>query len=143
MPSTQPIPTPELLDPGRLLTDDRDDLTVTEALVPGDLEEELYFVFAGDAYDQDVPIGIATGTASFDLAGSGVRTTRWLRIVSRSLQDPNAPLAGLELDGVTILHSIGSKSFSAFCAGDGLDPQVTTPCRIMGSSSVLSAIHES
>jgi len=30
MPSTQPIPTPELLDPGRLLTDDRDDLTVTE-----------------------------------------------------------------------------------------------------------------
>jgi len=86
-----------------------DDFTVTEALVPGDLEEELYFVFAGDAYDQDVFLGLATGTASFDLAGSGVSTTRWLRIVSRSMQDPNAPLAGLELDGVTILHGIAGK----------------------------------
>ena len=86
-----------------------DDFTVTEALVPGDTEEELYFVFAGDAYDQDVSLGLATGTASFDLAGSGVSTTRWLRIVSRSLQDPDGPLAGLELDGVTILHGIAGK----------------------------------
>jgi hypothetical protein len=81
-----------------------DDFTVTEALVPGDLEEELYFVFSGDAYVQDVPLGFATGTGSFDLAGSGVGTTRWLRIVSRSTQDVNDPLAGLELDGLTILH---------------------------------------
>ena len=51
-----------------------DDFTVTEALVPGDLVEERYFVYAGDAYDQDVLIGIAEGTASFDLAGSGVGT---------------------------------------------------------------------
>ena len=80
-----------------------DDFTVTEALVPGDLVEERYFVYAGDAYDQDVLIGIAEGTASFDLAGSGVGTTRWLRIVSRSTQDVNDPLAGLELDAVTAL----------------------------------------
>jgi hypothetical protein len=83
------------------------DFTVTEALVPGDLETERYFVYAGDAYDQDIPIGSAKGTASFDLAGSGVATTRWLRIVSGSPQPEDAPLAGLELDGVTILHGIG------------------------------------
>ncbi len=84
-----------------------DDFTVTEALVPGDLEAELYSVFAGDAYDQDVPLGSAVGTASFDLAGSGIGTTRWLRIASGAFPDPDAPLAGLELDGVTILHGIG------------------------------------
>lgn len=82
------------------------DFTVTEALVPGDLEAESYSVFAGDAYDQDVAIGHGVGTASFDLAGSGVGTTRWLRIVSQSQQPVDGPLAGLELDGVTILHGI-------------------------------------
>lgn len=84
-----------------------DDFTVTEALVPGDLEEEFYFVMAGDAYDQDVLIGLGQGTASFDLAGSGVGTTRWLRIVSGLHPDEDDPLAGLDLDGVTILHGIG------------------------------------
>jgi predicted deacylase len=112
-----------------------DDFTVTEAIVPGDHQQEPYSVFAGDAYDQDVLIGSGRGTASFDLAGSGVGTTRWLRIVSNSNQDVDGPLAGLELDGVTILHSIGSKFFSAFCAGDGLDPQVTTPCPCANSGA--------
>jgi len=83
-----------------------DDFTVTEALVPGDLELERYSVYVGDAYDQDVLIGDGQGTASFDLAGSGVGTTRWLRILSGSHDDSDAPLAGVELDGVTILHGI-------------------------------------
>ena len=82
------------------------DFTVTEALVPGDVEEEAYSVLTGDAYDQDVVIGFGKGTASFDLAASGVRSARWLRILSRSQQNPDGPLAGLELDGVTILHGI-------------------------------------
>jgi hypothetical protein len=83
------------------------DFTVTEALVPGDVELESYTVLAGDAYDQNVVIGFGKGTASFDLAGSGVGTTRWLRILSRSQQNQDGALAGLELDGVTILHGIG------------------------------------
>jgi hypothetical protein len=95
---------------GNVITDrPGDDFTVTEALVPGDHELEPYRVYAGDAYDQDVLIGSGQGTASFDLAGSGVGSTRWLRIVSRSNQDVEGPLAGLELDGVTILHSTGSQ----------------------------------
>jgi hypothetical protein len=85
------------------------DFTVTEALVPGDVAEERYFVYAGDAYEQDIPLGIGKGTASFDLAGSGVATTRWLRIVSGSPREENSPLAGLELDGVTILHAIAGE----------------------------------
>jgi Zinc carboxypeptidase len=80
------------------------DFTVTEALVADDLELEEYVVFAGDAYDQDALIGPAQGTASFDLAGSGVVSTRWLRIVSLSQQPVDARYAGLDLDGVTILH---------------------------------------
>lgn len=83
------------------------DFTVTEALVPGDVLPERYFVFAGDAYEQNVPLGSAEGTASFDLATGGIGTARWLRIISGAQQAANDPLAGVELDGVTILHGIG------------------------------------
>lgn len=86
------------------------DFTVTEAMVPGDLVQEGYLVFGGGPYDQSVLIGFAVGTASFDLAGTGLSSTRYLRIVDESGAPSNAPLAGMELDAVTILNGSGPRS---------------------------------
>jgi hypothetical protein len=75
-------------------------------MVAGDIEAERYSVYAGDAYVQDVPLGVGEGTTSFDLAGTGLGYTRYLRIVSGSHSDEDDPLAGMELDGITILNSL-------------------------------------
>jgi hypothetical protein len=80
------------------------DFTVTEALTTADPAPEAYRVYAGDAYTQSVLIGSATGTASFDLGGSGVTTARYLRIADLSGASPNLPYAGMDLDAVTVLH---------------------------------------
>jgi hypothetical protein len=82
-----------------------DDFTVTEAMLPGDSVAEAYRVFAGDAYVQDQLIGVGLGTTSFDLGNAGVGSTRYLKIVDESGANPNASLAGVELDGVTVLFS--------------------------------------
>jgi hypothetical protein len=89
------------------------DFTVTEALVPGDAQKEPYLVYAGDAYDQGALVGGAAGTASFDLAASGLSGARYLRIVDQSAGDPDAALAGLELDAVTVLNGTGPTALDA------------------------------
>jgi hypothetical protein len=81
-----------------------DDLLVTEALLPGDMTAEGYSVYVGDAYDQDVLIGAAVGSGSFDLGAAGVGTTRYVKIVDRSGASPADPLAGMDLDAITILN---------------------------------------
>jgi hypothetical protein len=82
-----------------------DDFTITEWDHPRDPGPESYRVYAGDAYVQDVLIGQATGTASFDLNGSGVTSTRYLKILDASGSSPSFPLAGMDLDAATILNS--------------------------------------
>ena len=57
------------------------------------------------------------GTASFDLAGSGVAATRYLRIVDQSAGDPDAAFAGLELDAVTVLNGTGPTSLAVDACG--------------------------
>jgi hypothetical protein len=81
------------------------DFTVTEAILPRDPDPESYRVYAGDAYLQTTLVGTATGTASFDLAVAGVPSTRYLKIVDASGSNPDLPLAGMDLDGVTVLNS--------------------------------------
>ena len=80
-----------------------DDFTVTEALFPEDLEPEPYEVYAGDAYDQELLIGTATGTASFDLGNAGVAETRYLKIQDISMSGAQLPFAGVDLDGITVM----------------------------------------
>jgi len=72
--------------------------------VPGDLLPEAYLVYGGDADTQDVPLGAGLGTTSFDLAGTGLSSVRYLRIVDASGAPPSAPLAGVDLDAVTVLN---------------------------------------
>ncbi len=80
------------------------DLTVHEALVPGDALPEAYLVYGGDASAQDVPLGAGLGTTDFDLAGTGLSSVRYLRIVDASGAPPSGPLAGVDLDAVTVLN---------------------------------------
>lgn len=94
------------MGPGHEITDGPDDdFTVTEVIHPRDPNPEQYRVYAGDAYVQNIPIGTAVGTASFDLATAGVISTRYLKIVDESGSSPNLPLAGLDLDAITALNS--------------------------------------
>ena len=55
-------------------------LAMSTAL-PTDSLAAKRLVFGGGPYDQSVLIGFAVGTASFDLAGTGLSSTRYLRIV--------------------------------------------------------------
>jgi hypothetical protein len=80
------------------------DFTVTEALVPGDALPEPYLVYAGDAYETSSLVGAAAGTASFDLAASGLGSASYLKIVDQSTGHPDNAFAGLELDAVTVLN---------------------------------------
>ncbi|MFH1861554.1 MAG: M14 family zinc carboxypeptidase, partial [bacterium] len=82
------------------------DFTVTEAILPRDPTPEIYSVYAGNAYVQNTLIGSATGTASFDLGAAGVSSTRYLKIVDASGSNPDLPLAGMDLDGITVLNSL-------------------------------------
>ncbi|MHC4846773.1 MAG: M14 family zinc carboxypeptidase [Planctomycetota bacterium] len=83
-----------------------DDFTVTEALVTGDQVFEGYRVFVGDAFVQDTLVGVGVGTTSFDLSGTGVVSTRYMRIVDASSAATNDPLGGVELDALTVLNGI-------------------------------------
>ncbi len=96
------------------------DFTVTEAIAPRDPNPEGYRVFAGDAYNQEILIGLASGTASFDLNGTGVNSTRYLKIVDASGANPDLALAGMDLDGITVLNS-------AATAGVALQPLASLP----------------
>ena len=49
-------------------------------------------------------IGSATGTASFDLSGSGLASTRYLRIRGPVGRVAESPYAGMDLDAITVLH---------------------------------------
>jgi len=82
-----------------------DDFTVTEVLHPRDPGPENYRIYAGNAYEQDVFIGNGNGTTSFDLGTAGVTSTRYLKIQDASGSSPDFPLAGMDLDAVTILNS--------------------------------------
>lgn len=94
------------MGPGHEIADGPgDDFTVTEWDHPRDPGPETYRVYAGDAYNQNALIGQATGTASFDLSGTGVTSTRYLKIADMSGSSPNSPLAGMDLDGITVLNS--------------------------------------
>lgn len=96
------------MGPGHEIVDEEgDDFTVVEALFPEDLEPESYEVYAGDAYDQELLIGTATGTASFDLSDAGVVSTRYLKIQDISMSGAQLPFAGMDLDGITVLSSSG------------------------------------
>lgn len=92
------------------------DFTVTEVIHPRDPNPETYRVYAGDAYVQNILIGTATGTASFDLGSAGVTTTRYLKIEDASGSSPNLALAGMDLDGITVLNRVESLT--------GLEPAV-------------------
>jgi predicted deacylase len=83
-----------------------DDFVVTEVIHPRDPNPEGYRIYAGDAYTQNVLIATAVGTDSFDLNSVGLDTVRYLKIVDQSGASPNLPLAGMDLDGVQILHSV-------------------------------------
>ena len=89
------------------------DLTVTEALVPGDLVAERYQVWLGGPWEQGTQIGTGQGTASFDLAGSGAASARYVRIVDATDSPPASPLAGMELDALTVLNGPGDPTLSA------------------------------
>lgn len=97
------------------------DFSVVEAVGSFDLEAEAYAVYAGDAYVQDRQVGVAVGSASFDLAGTGLTSTRYLRIVDLSGSNPGLPYAGMDLDCVRVLHSVSSDVAQALGAGDA-DP---------------------
>jgi len=81
-----------------------DDLLVTEAMLPADMTPEGYFVYVGDAYDQDILLGSSVGTGAFDLGAAGVGTARYVKIVDRSGASASDPLAGVDVDAVTVLN---------------------------------------
>ena len=82
-----------------------DDFTVTEAIITWDPDPESYRVYAGDAYQQNTLIGMGTGTESFDLTGTGVTSTRYLKITDNSGANPNEAFPGVDVDCITILNS--------------------------------------
>jgi predicted deacylase len=102
---------------GHLITDGPgDDFTVTEAVVPGDAVDERYSVWVGDAYDQDTLVGFGMGTASFDLGAASVGSTRYVKILSSADSDVDQPLAGMELDGLTV-HNHAEGAFEVIGPG--------------------------
>ena len=100
--------------PGAIVDGPGVDFTVIEALVPGDSLLEAYSVYAGnDPYDVDKLVGSGVGGASFDLGATGLASTRYLRIEDQSGAPAAHPLAGLELDAVTVLNGAGGPSLTA------------------------------
>ncbi len=81
-----------------------DDFTVTEVIHPRDPDPEAYRVYAGNAYNQNTPLGNGMGTTSFDLGAAGVTSTRYLKIEDNSGAPPSSALAGMDLDAITILN---------------------------------------
>ena len=89
------------------------DFTVSEALLPGDMLKERYRVYAGDAFTQTTLIGNGKGTWSFDIGAAGLTSVRYLRIEDRSAAAPSDPLAGVEVDAVTVLNGVAGSSLVA------------------------------
>lgn len=83
-----------------------DDFTITEAMLPQDMIPERYTVYGGNTYGQNTLIGAGRGTASFDLGATGSPSTRFLKIVDLSNSITTEPMAGLDLDGVTVLNGL-------------------------------------
>ena len=81
-----------------------DDFTVTEAVFPRDSLLESYRVYAGDAVLQNTLIGLGNGTTSFDLSGTGVTSTRYLKIADNSGANPNEAFPGVDVDCITVLN---------------------------------------
>jgi carboxypeptidase D len=80
------------------------DLRVYEAAV--DAAGEGYSVLVGSAYlGPWTSLGSAVGTAEFDLAGSGVASARYVRLVDDGDGAPDDPLAGMDLDALEVLSS--------------------------------------
>ncbi|MFT5285084.1 MAG: hypothetical protein ACI8TQ_001245 [Planctomycetota bacterium] len=93
------------------------DFTVTEALIPGDMVNERYRVYgSSNAFSQTTLIGMGGGTWSYDLNGSGLSSVRYIRIEDGSTALPNDPLAGVELDSITVLNSAAGSSLLASAA---------------------------
>ncbi len=80
------------------------DLLVTEAAVPGDMLPENYQVFVGDVDSQTVLVASGQGTTGFDLAGTGVSSARFVRIVDASGAAPTGAYPGMDLDAVRVLN---------------------------------------
>jgi hypothetical protein len=117
------------------------DFTVTEAMLPGDSVSETYRVYAGNAYDQDRLVGAGLGTTSFDLAAAGVSSTRFLKIVDDSGSNPNQPLAGMDLDGVTVAFTAQSYC-TAGTSASGCNAQISasgSPSASASSGFTLAA----
>lgn len=114
------------------------DFVVTEALWAADPAPEAYRVYAGDAYVQTVLIGSATGTASFDLSGSGVASTRYLKIVDLSGASPNLPYAGMDLDAVTVLHGGATSVDPPVLASKSRLWCLPNPSRVGGDVQILA-----
>ncbi|TKJ37255.1 hypothetical protein CEE37_14170 [candidate division LCP-89 bacterium B3_LCP] len=99
------------------------DFTVTEWDHPRDPGPETYRVYSGDAYNQNTLIGEATGTASFDLSTAGVTSTRYLKITDASGSSPNFPLAGMDLDAITVINS-------GIAVAGGIVAEVSIPAEV-------------
>jgi len=115
------------------------DFTVTEALTAADPAPEAYRVYAGDAYAQTVLVGSATGTTSFDLSGSGVASTRYLKIVDLSGASPNLPYAGMDLDAVTVLHGGATSVEPIVLATNSRLRCIPNPSRVGGAVQILAS----
>ena len=99
------------------------DFTVTEAYFDRDSIPESYRVFTGTAYAQNIHIGDGIGTTSFDLNGTGVTTARYLRIVDQSGAPFNGVVAGMDLDGVTLINGIGDIASYSSILSQSITPE--------------------
>jgi hypothetical protein len=78
-----------------------DEIQVYESTVDGD--PDGYSLYGGESYlGSWTLIGQATGTASFDLSGTGLSGIRYLRIQDDGDGSSNATYAGFDLDALEI-----------------------------------------
>ena len=102
-----------------------EDFTVVESILPFDSTAEGYRVYAGDAVTQNTLIGLGSGTESFDLAGTGITSTRYLKIIDQSGANPNEALPGMDLDCIIVLNS------GEYIAGTEIEPEAVIPDEIV------------
>lgn len=90
------------LGPGSVVTDQAgDDIQVFES--SEDASADGYSLYAGDSYMGPwTYVGQATGTASFDLDGSGISSARYLLIQDDGDGSSNATYAGFDLDAIEV-----------------------------------------
>jgi len=75
----------------------------------GDMVSEGYSFYAGETMDGPwIYLGANLGTSEFDLAGSGLQSARYFKILDDGDGQPNAPNAGFDLDAISDLdHIVG------------------------------------